>query len=249
MRHILKWLLLLSLCLGLILGGLLFYSYQTSKKAESSELKRDSSQNTSAIQTKQGRVDKNASNLIFYTSANGKELKEVVVEILESKQERLRYISIPMDTLVHVSSQLYQRLSAVSTEMPQYFQLFRLGSMFESGKRYSYGQLIVDELLNIDSSYYTVIKGEEASFADYRKKIEQAFPLTTEEEVKQAMTSCFKQTRSNLSKKKRKRYAKVYAAIHGSNIEEVTAEGIQYNAGFELDTQRFAVLAAEAGIK
>jgi len=249
MRHVLKRLMIISMCMALFLGGLLFYSYQTSKQADLETLEQNISQNESPIQTKKGRVDEKSSNLIFYTSKDGKELKEVVVEVLDGKQGRLSFISIPIDTIVDVDASLYQKLSAVDTEMPQHFILFRLESMFEPKRRYSYGQLLMDELLGIDSSYYTVIRGEEASFAEYRKRIQQSYPLETEAEIMKAIQSCIKDVRSNLTKKKRKRYAKFYAMVHKDQVQELTVEGIQHNAGFELDVQKFRMLSWESGIK
>lgn len=245
MRKLLNWLLILSFATILIMGGLLYRSYKKSQVTDTTLLELNATLYQNPIQVKAGKVEDIARNLIFYTSTDGKELKEVTIEVLCCKQGTLNYIKIPLNAEITVDASLYQKLAAIYPEMPQYFRLSKLGELFEKDKRYAYGQLILDRMFSIDTSYYTVIGGDEADFKTYRNDLVRQYGLQSEEEIRKLIKQQYPDQKSNLAKKEKLKYAEYYAKVQQSSITEEIAEGTVHTDSFTIDVARLVVKLSE----
>ena len=89
-----------------------------------------------------------------------KEITHLVLEIFNTYTYNLDYVTIPSDTLVTLSNELYERLGAVNEEVPQIISMQELGRYFPAAAMYDYGIIILEDLLGIDISYYTVLDQE-----------------------------------------------------------------------------------------
>lgn len=241
MKRLLNVLLLISFVMVLILGGLFYYSYKKTRKNNTELLELNSTLYQKPLQLKIGETKATTIQIIFYESNETKELKEVVLEILNSTTNQLTYIEIPNNTKINVSSKLYQKLSAIYPEMPQYFQLERLETMFDEEKRYGYGQLILDDMLEIDSSYYSKIQGSKDTFLEYKNDLIKKYQLESYEDIKTLIQQEKKEIESNLSSKERIELAKNYANVNKDSVVEERIVGRMHTDSYEINLSDFAV--------
>lgn len=246
MKRVLNWLLVISLLMILILAGLLYRSYCKSKVTDTTLLEMNAALYQNPIQTKEGKVEDVGVNLIFHTSKDGTKLKEVIVEVLVCKSGRLTYITIPGNTEISVGSKLYQKLTAIYPEMPQYLQLEKLVDLFDEDKRYAYGQLILDDMLSIDSSYYTVIASDYDSFEEYGQAVTDQYGTMELEQVKQYIKDEHSKKNSNLSKKNKLQYAEYYVKALQNEVKVTEADGAQHTDSFEIYLADFTMQMATA---
>lgn len=106
------------------------------------------------------QADKISKNLIYSVDEDTKEITHLVLEIFNTYTYNLDYITIPSDTQVTLSNELYERLGAVNEEVPQIISMQELGRYFPAATMYDYGIIILEDLLGIDISYYTVLEQE-----------------------------------------------------------------------------------------
>ena len=241
MRRVLNWLLVLSIGMVLLFGGLLYHTYQKSRITDTTLLELNAALYQNPVQEKEGRVDDVSIQIIFYTSIDQTTLQDVVIEILHCKDQKLTYLSVPTDTDIIVNSRLYQKLTALYPEMPQYFRLNQLPQLFDAKKRYGYAQLVLDSMLSIDSSYYTVIAGDESTYQEYREALWKQYEDRSKVGIEQLLKSEYPKTTSNLSKKNKVRYAKYYAEITEGNITLGEVYGTRHTDSFEIDVVKFGV--------
>lgn len=241
MRRVLNWLLVLSIGMVFLLGGLLYHSYEKSKITDTTLLEQNAALYQKPVREKEGRVDDVSIQIIFYTSIEQTTLEDVVIEILHCKDKKLTYLSVPTDTEISVNSRLYQKLAALDPEIPQYFRLNQLPRLFDAKKRYAYAQLILDDMLSMDSSYYTVVAGEESTFLEYREDLWKQYGDSSTEGIKQLLNSEYPKISTNLSRKNKLSYAQYYADITAENVTIAEVYGTRHTDSFEIDTVRFGV--------
>lgn len=241
MRRVLNWLLAFSVCMVVLLGVLLYRTYEKSQTTDTTLLNLNASLYQNPVQAKEGRLDDVSIQLIFYTSTDQETLQDVVIEVLHCKNEILTYLDVPIDTDIAVNSRLYQKLAAQYPEMPQYFRLDQLPKLFETKDCYAYAQLILDDMLSIDSSYYTVIAGEEKTFEEYRTALWKSYGDRSEKGIKELMKNEYPKIETNLSKKHKVSYAKYYAEVTDENLILGEVEGTRHTDSFEIDLVKFGV--------
>lgn len=241
MRRVLNALLRFSFSMILLFGILIYSSYKRSQTTDTTLLEMNASLYQKPIQLKEGRIEESSKNLIFYVDSESGELKEVVLEILEGKTGELSYIAIPLNTQVTVDAKLYQKLAAIVPEVPQYFQLSRLSEMFDETKRYAYAQLILDEMLHIDTSYYTVITDDTADLHLYIEGILKEYGCNTQEEIRTAIQEEYPNIVSNLCKKDKLEYVSAYAKVMNELRTEEIAAGEVHTNSYEINLAQFAL--------
>ena len=241
MRRVLNWLLAFSVCMVVLIGVLLYRTYQKSLTTDTTLLELNTSLYQNPVQEKEGRLEDVSIQIIFYTSTDQETLQDVVIEVLHCKNRILTYLDVPTDTDIVVNSRLYQKLTAVYPEMPQYFRLDQLPKLFAEKDRYAYAQLILDDMLSIDSSYYTVISGEEKSFEEYRTALWSSYGDRSEKGIKELIKNEYSKIETNLSKKHKVNYAKYYAEVTDDKFILGEVEGTRHTDSFEIDLVKFGV--------
>lgn len=245
MKRVLNALLIFSFCMMLLLGILVYASYKKSQKTDTTLLEINASIYQKPIQIKKGRVEEDSKNLIFYVSSESLELLEVVLEILHGKTGELNYITIPVNTQMTVEAKLYQKLAAIYPEMPQYFQLSMLSNLFDDQKRYAYGQLILDDMLGMDTSYYTVITSDQEDFHSYIEVVRQQYGCDTKEKICTLIEAEYPNMTSNLSKKKKLEYAVSFAKVTTDTLTEEMAAGQAHTNSYEINKAEFLLQIAK----
>ena len=102
-------------------------------------------------------LDDVSKNLIFRVQEETGEINGILLEIFHCGEKRMQYITIPIRTQYTMSETLYRKLVLVRPTIPQIIKLSNITKYFDKDTVYDYGVLIMEDLLGIDISYYTVI--------------------------------------------------------------------------------------------
>lgn len=112
-------------------------------------------------------------NLIICYDDETKDIKKIVLEILNSNRKKLTYITIPQETQFTVSSILYRKMALTYPEIPQVMKLNTVSKYLDYKKAFDYEMLIVEDLLGIKINYYTAIPQSAFETIFSEKSVEQ----------------------------------------------------------------------------
>ncbi len=105
-------------------------------------------------------VDEVSKNLIFCYDSENHIISKLVLEVFHCERKQLTYITIPMSTQFTMTDVLYKKLIAVQPSIPQMIRLSTMIRYLDSSVIFDYGVLLVEDMLNLDISYYTVLPVE-----------------------------------------------------------------------------------------
>ncbi len=113
------------------------------------------------------QTDDISKNLIFV--CNEEKITNVMLEICNTKTNNMDYVTIPVRAEYTIPTSMYQKLCSVNEDVPQIVRIGRFRSYFPNEEdAYGYGELIMEKMLGIKISYYTVID-QETYDSHYRK--------------------------------------------------------------------------------
>lgn len=127
------------------------------------------------------QTDEISKNLIYVSNDN--KISHLMLEICNTKTNNMDYITIPVGTDYTIPTEMYQKLSTVNQEIPQIIRIGRLKQYFQNDEdAYGYGELIIEKILGVKISYYTVLDQETYLNHYSRRNIEVKFkPLSLAE--------------------------------------------------------------------
>lgn len=105
-------------------------------------------------------IDDISKNLIYCYDEENHEISKLVLEIFHCQNKQLTYITIPMSTQFTMSDTLYKKLILIHPSTPQMLRLSAMTKYIDTETVFDYGVLLVEDLLEIDISYYTVLPKE-----------------------------------------------------------------------------------------
>ncbi len=105
------------------------------------------------------KVDAVSRNLIFSYNPDKNTISNAVLEVFDTENEVMSYVTIPTSVEVTIPASMYRKLLAVNQEIPQIFKFYKLPKYFDKDDdtKYGYGAIIMASMLDIDISYYTVV--------------------------------------------------------------------------------------------
>lgn len=105
------------------------------------------------------QLDTISKNLIYVWDEEKGRITDCVLEVFNTEEHKMDYITIPTSGQITISSDMYKKICLVNSEIPQVFKLSKLCNYFEDGddNAYGYGVLVLEDFFNIDISYYTVV--------------------------------------------------------------------------------------------
>lgn len=106
------------------------------------------------------QIDEISKNLIYVSNSKNGNVKYCVIEIFDTKTGNMDYITIPRESRLTISPELYQKLCVVDSEIPQIMTVAQLYNYFDDEAAYAYGVNIFEDYFGIDLSYYSVIPYE-----------------------------------------------------------------------------------------
>ncbi len=120
------------------------------------------------------QTDEVSRNLIYV--CNGDRITNLMLEICNTKTNNMDYITIPVRTEYTIPTTMYQKLCTVNQEIPQIIRIGRIKTYFANNDdAFGYGELIIEKMLGIKISYYTVLDQETYKSHYARKRVRVRF--------------------------------------------------------------------------
>lgn len=120
------------------------------------------------------QTDEISKNLIYV--CNGDKIINLILEICNTNTNNMDYVTIPARTEFTIPTTMYQKLCTVNEQIPQIIRIGRLKTYFDNNEdAFGYGELIIERMLGIKISYYTVIDRETFKSHYTRKRIRVRF--------------------------------------------------------------------------
>ena len=194
----------------------------------------------------EAKVDDISKNLIFCFNDETNKIDKIVLEIFHCKNKQLTYITIPMRTQLTMSDDLYRKMVLVQPDIPQVMQLSAISGYLDSNTVFDYGVLIIQELLGIDISYYTVIPKTIYDTIFTSKELTDTLPvetfsdeymeflktIDTTEKLSTYIEELYPTLHSNLSLIDKMNYLESYAETSLSKISFQLIQGNDTNSSY-----------------
>lgn len=205
------------------------------------------------------QLDEISKNLIYSVEEETGVIQNIILEIFNSETGNLDYITIPDNLQFTISNELYQRLCVVNPDIPQIIKISDIGSYFKKDQVYNYGIIIIEDLFDVDISYYTAIKSGEFNGVfepmeksvlmwsgqgqvytilkfteDFHTKISR---LKSEEDIKEMIKDSYKSIDSNLTLKNKFKYLSAYQLIRPEYIYYHGIYGVSNGSSFDPDVE------------
>ena len=94
-------------------------------------------------------------NIIYSYDRATKIIDAIVIEILNTESGNLDFVTIPAESQITVSNEVYKRMCAAGADAPQIITLSLLNDYFGDDTAYEYGILLLEDYMGIDIGYYT----------------------------------------------------------------------------------------------
>lgn len=207
------------------------------------------------------QIDRVSKNLIYHYNNDNQEMEHVILEIFNMDNSNLDYITIPVDTQLSLSNELYQRIYEHYPEVPQIIMISELGKYFTEKTKYAYGVLMLEDYLGIDISYYTILEDDNynAVFQEEKEDIvenhirRQVFSDSlnekivnmTRDDIESYIEQFYEWSTSNLSLKDKLWYADALLLVNKEYIRFRIVPGEQKGDHFVMTVEETKSLVAE----
>lgn len=210
----------------------------------------------------EARLDGISKHLIYSVDDETGDINKLILEIFNSEKYKLYYITIPVKTQLTLSDSLHKELILTTPSIPQFLKLSAITGYFPKEMAYEYGILMIEDLLNIQISYYTVVPQSiyDTVFetevikqdSDNHQNMENAFPrevftdgflkylhtINTETQLRNYIEELYSSINSNLPFKDKLNYMDSYLNTLGKNIFFEVIAGKDSNSAFIIDEPR-----------
>ena len=214
------------------------------------------------------KVEDISKNLILSQNEEG-QIVHILLEIFNKNTKNLDYITIPSDTKFTISHELYQKLCSVGSEVPQIICLEDADNYFKDQTLYQYMVILIEDMLKMDISYYTIISEdqfnwvfveseikaledtEDETVQHYKAyKISESFfnetkNLTDVNSLKNFLREESKEYQSNLSLRQKYEYVQAYLDIQEDYIYIHSVYGVQREGYFDIEVEQSQQLVKE----
>lgn len=199
-------------------------------------------------------IDVNAgsesSNLIYsYDEKTGK-IKALVLELFDKTTKNLDYFTIPANTQVTISGDVYAELAKENTKVPQVVKMSEVTSYFEGDVAYEYGIMILQCALPVDIGYFTALP--EAKFnecfakksklnpvyAPSKEMLEKAKACSTSSDMEDLMEEMWDTLISDITLSQKQNYAEALVYVKQEYIRANGVYGEKTSDGFTIDETR-----------
>lgn len=198
-------------------------------------------------------------HLIYCVNEETGDIEKLVLEIFDCENTMLYYITIPIKTQLTLSEALHRELVLVKPSIPGFLKLSAITGYLPMETVYEYGVLMIEELLNIKISYYTVVPQstyedvfeteEIKQNVDRQENLEPIYPrevfsdvllehlhtIKTETELRNYIEELYDKISSNLSFEDKLNYMESYISTPGSNIVFDVIAGVDSNSAYTID--------------
>lgn len=195
-----------------------------------------------------GVADTVGKNLILAVNEDNGKIQKIVIEICNKNTGNLDYITVPNDIEFTISYDLYKKLASANGEIPQIICMKKIHQYFQGENMYQCAQLLLEDVMDISFSYYTVIpsgiykdmfrtvkaSGMQKWKAGYQKEMET---LTSTEDYAAFWKKYYEKVQSNLSEDKKNTYSETYMKAVPDQVAFSIVSGEESDNGFVLSVE------------
>lgn len=168
-----------------------------------------------------GVADEVSKNMILATDEETGRITKVLVEIVNVNTGNIDYITIPNNLEFTMSYELYKKLATANSDIPQIVCLKKIHNYFSGESLYQCAQLLLEDVMDISFSYYTIIPNDvfrdmfKTDKATGAQKWKNSFKtemtaLDTKEDYEDFFDKYYKKVTSNLAREKKDVYIDAY---------------------------------------
>lgn len=207
----------------------------------------------------EARIDVISKHLIYSVDEETGDIKKLVLEIYNCERRMLYYITIPIKTQLTLSDSLHRELILIKPSIPGFLKLSAITGYLPKDIAYEYGVLMIEEQLNLQISYYTVVPQSiyEAVFetesinqkTNRQQSTENTYPremfsedylkhlhtIKTETQLREYIEELYTKIKSNLSFEAKLNYMESYLNTPGENISFEVIAGVDSNSAYTID--------------
>lgn len=168
-----------------------------------------------------GVPEKVSKNLMLAIDEDTGRITRILIEIVNKETANIDYITVPNNLEFTMSYELYKKLATANGEVPQIIAMNKIHKYFSGENCYQCAQLLLEDLMDISFSYYTVmpdgvfkemfVKGKATGAlkwsSSYKKEMES---LDTQEKYEDFIDKYYEKVTSNLSKSNKKTYIETF---------------------------------------
>ena len=207
----------------------------------------------------EARIDVISKHLIYSVDEETGDIKKLVLEIYDCERRMLYYMTIPIKTQLTLSDSLHRELILIKPSIPGFLKLSAITGYLPKDIAYEYGVLMIEEQLNLQISYYTVVPQSiyEAVFEteSIKQKVnrqqgtENTYPremfsedylkhlhtIKTETQLREYIEELYTKIKSNLSFEAKLNYMESYLNTPRENISFEVIAGVDSNSAYTID--------------
>ena len=198
------------------------------------------------------QIDVVSKHLIYCVDEETGDIMKLVLEIFDCERLRLNYITIPVKTQITLSDSLHKELVLIKPSIPGFLKLSAITGYMPKETVYEYGVRIIEELLDINISYYSVVPQSiydtvfETEAINQKSKtyprevfsdgfLEYLHTINTETQLYNYIEELYTKINSNLTFEEKLNYMESYMNIPGRNIRFEVIAGTDSNSGYIID--------------
>lgn len=207
----------------------------------------------------EAKIDDVSKHLIYCVDEKDGSIKKIILEIFNCEARKIYYITIPIKTQFTLSSSLHKELVLIKPSIPQFLKLSAITGYFPKETVYEYGVLMIEDLLDIEISYYSVVpqslyetvftteninqnvNSTESSENLYPREVfsdnflEYLQTIKTESDLRSYIEEIYTQIESNLKLSDKLMYMDCYITTPGKNIFFEVISGKESNSSYIID--------------
>lgn len=195
-------------------------------------------------------IDDVSKHLIYCVDEESGDIKRLILEIFDCENVKLYYITIPIKTQLSLSASLHKELILIKPSIPEFLKLSAITGYLPKEYVYDYGVLMIEDLLDIQISYYTVVpESVYNSVFESRQDSENGYPkevfsdgflehlgtINTETELRNYIKDLYRHISSNLSYNDKLNYIESYLNTPGENISFELIAGEDSNSAYTIN--------------
>lgn len=187
-------------------------------------------------------------NIIYSYDQASKMIDAIVIEILNTESGNLDFVTIPADSQITVSNEIYKRMCAAGADAPQIITLSQLNEYFDDDTAYEYGILLLEDYIGIDIGYYTgmensvfnslFVQSEETGcFGPSDQLVAEAQAAALNDGLEAFIKTKYASLTSNLKVKNKLKYIEAYSKVNPEFIYQNIVPGVTNGGKYIIDAE------------
>lgn len=209
-----------------------------------------------------GVAEEVSKNMILAIDPESGKIKKIVIEICNTNTGNIDYITVPSNLQFTISYDLYKKLATANSDIPQIITMRKIHKYFEGEGLCQCAQLLLEDTMDIQFSYYTVIpysvykqmfrtvkaSGVQKWRKEYKNEMKS---LSSEADYEGFFKKYYTKVESNLTEQDKCKYSSTYLQAVPKQVAFSIVSGERSDDGFVLSVEEtnyfiYKILSNEA---